>query len=421
MKKEGSAISAPRADTPGVLVELRGLCWDHPRCTAPMAAAAAEWSRWRPDVAIRWDARPLAAFNDQPIAAAAADYDLIFVDHPMMGEAAAAGCLAPLDELIAPDELAAIAADSIGGCHHAYGYDGRQWAVAVDAACQVAVADDDRLAELGAVAPRTWPEVLELARDHPGAMALPLYPSDAFCALLTMSAGGDPDVPHESAAADDTARRPFTDSGVELLTEVAALADPRSFDLNPPGLLDLMAGHDGSQAPAPAYVPLVFGYSLYQRPGATGRRLRFRDIPAAGRYPAGSVMGGAGLAVTAASRRPVAAAEFAAWVAGPAAQRHVVCPHQGQPASATVWADPSADRLVGGFFSGTKATIERVSVRPRAPWWPRFQEEAGTRLAAGLRAGRPAAQLSAELTAVFDRHRRGARPDGRSRPEEITP
>ncbi|HZB32526.1 MAG TPA: hypothetical protein VE465_20380, partial [Streptosporangiaceae bacterium] len=239
MKKEGSAISAPRADTPGVLVELRGLCWDHPRCTAPMAAAAAEWSRWRPDVAIRWDARPLAAFNDQPIAAAAADYDLIFVDHPMMGEAAAAGCLAPLDELIAPDDLAALAADSIGGCHFAYAYGGRQWAVAVDAACQVAVADEKRLAGLGAVAPRTWPEVLELARRHPGSMALPLYPSDAFCALLTMSAGdldggpGHPSEPNGSDESDEVVRRPFTDTAVELLTEVAALADPRSFDLNP--------------------------------------------------------------------------------------------------------------------------------------------------------------------------------------------
>src|SRR4051794_34324199 len=116
---------------------LRGVCWDHPRGTTPMAAAAGEGARRRPGGGIRGDARPLAAFNDQPIAVAAAGYDLIFVDHPMMGEAASTGCLAPLDELIAPGELTALAADSIGGCHHAYAYGGRQWALAVDAACQV--------------------------------------------------------------------------------------------------------------------------------------------------------------------------------------------------------------------------------------------------------------------------------------------
>jgi multiple sugar transport system substrate-binding protein len=378
-------------------IELRGLCWDHPRCTAPMAAAATEWARQRPGVVIRWDARPLAAFNDQPIAAAVAGYDLVFVDHPMMGETAPTGCLAPLDDLIAPSTLAALAADSIAGSHDTYGYAGHQWALAIDAACQVAVASEPGLARLGAAVPRTWTEVLDLARRHPAAVAIPLYPSDAFCALLSMSAGG-------LSATDRAPRRPFTEAAVESLIELAAVADPSSFDLNPPVLLDLMSGR-ADPADAPAYAPLIFGYSRYQRPGAPGRRLRFHDVPASGTGPGGGVLGGAGLAVTAAGRWPGEAAAFAAWIAGATAQRDIVCAHQGQPASTTVWADPSADRLVGGFFSGTRATIERAHVRPREPWWPRFQKEAGARLARLLRERAPARKAHAELAALLDRHR----------------
>jgi multiple sugar transport system substrate-binding protein len=125
--------------------------------------------------------------------------------------------------------------------------------------------------------------------------------------------------------------------------------------------------------------------------------------------PIGAVLGGAGLAVTAASRWPSEAAAFAAWIAGEQAQRDIVCAREGQPASASVWSDPEANRLVGGFFSDTRGTMERARIRPRAPWWPRFQEEAGTRLATLLRGRAPASTIGAELTALLARHRRSHR------------
>lgn len=376
----------------GDVIELRGLCWDHPRCTAPMATAAREWTGRHPEVVVRWDARPLAAFNDQPIEVAVRGYDLVFIDHPHVAETAPTGCLAPLDDLIAPDRLAALAADSIAASHHTYSYAGRQWALAIDAACQMAVADDERLAALGVAAPRTWAQVIELARRHRGAVALPLYPSDAFCALLSLS-----------AARGGALTEPLiTEEAVAVLRELAGLVGPRWLDANPPALLDCMAG-DADMAPA--YAPLVFGYTDYQRPGASGRRLRFLDVPAFGGEPEGAVLGGAGLAVTAGSGHPREAAAFAAWVAGTGAQRDIICRYGGQPASATVWADPAADTLVGGFFGGTRATIERACVRPLEPWWPRFQAEAGDTLVTLLRDREPEGRIHAELGRILDRHR----------------
>ena len=90
---------------PDQRVRLRGICWDHARCVKPMAAAAAVWRSVR-GVEVAWDARPLSAFNDQPVEELAADYDLIVFDHPMVGAAARAGCLAPLDDLL-PDSTSA--------------------------------------------------------------------------------------------------------------------------------------------------------------------------------------------------------------------------------------------------------------------------------------------------------------------------
>jgi multiple sugar transport system substrate-binding protein len=381
-------------------VSLRGLCWDHPRCTEPMAAAAAAWRRLHPHVAVEWEARPLAAFNDQPITEAVRGYDLVFVDHPAIAEAVPSGCLRALDELLPATTLAALAEDSVAGSHGTYRYAGHQWALAVDAACQVAVADEERLRTYAERPPSTWREVIRLSRRAPGAVAIPLYPSDAIISLIsiTVGLGRARGVPAPAALIDPAPAALIDPEAVELLCELVAHVDRRSFDLNPPGLLALMAvGPD-----APSYAPLLFGYTNFQRPDRPGRRLRFLDAPTAGGTPGGTVLGGAGLAVPSGSGSPGDAAAFAAWIAGARAQRDIVCPYGGQPASRRVWDDPSADALLGGFLSGTRATMLGAFVRPAAAWWPRFQEAAGERLVALLSGGASANRIFRELTAIAE-------------------
>ncbi len=350
--------------------------WDHERCRGPMLAAAARWRELCGDE-IAWDFRPLASFNDQPVAELAASYDLIVIDHPFVGTAAATRCLAPLDELVAAETLALLDADTVGPSHTSYGYCGRQWAVATDAACQVAAARDDLLP----VPPQTWDDVLALAQQEPGRMAMPLDPTDAICSLLTLCAARGSALGEDSAVDEDA---------VAYLSELVPNLHPDSFGFNPPRLLDRMSTSDEI-----AYVPLVFGYTNYSRSGRPERRLRFLDLPTPG-----SVLGGAGLAVSAGASDPMAAAAFAGWVAGAEAQREVVFPSGGQPASRTVWRDPAADALAGGFFSGTVDTIEAAHVRPRDPWWPAFQARGGKLLAAGLREGKAPGAIARGLAAL---------------------
>lgn len=366
-------------------VLLRGLCWDHPRCVRPMAAATEAYRRVRPDVRLEWSARPLAQFNDQPVDQIAAEYDLIFVDHPTVGSVAGAKSLVPLDTVLDADVLAGIAARSVGGSHDSYRWDGHLWALGVDAACQVAAYRADRLP--GEV-PTTWDEVFALARAVPGSVALPLYPSDAICTLFSLSAGA------ALAAGEEPVW--LNRDGADLLVELAGLVDPSCYGTNPPTLLDAMAG--GPAGGGIAYVPMIFGYANLSRPP-----LRFADVPGVDGRPRGAVLGGAGLAVSPASEHVAEAAAFAAWCLRTDTQREVLLPVGGQPADRAVWDDPTADALTNGFLSGTRATMDAAFVRPREPGWPEFQRDAGRLLVDLLRTGTTGRQVVTELTALADR------------------
>jgi len=371
----------------------------------PMLAAARAWATLRPGAEIEWSARPLAAFNDQPLEELARSSDLLVIDHPFTGTATRTACLAPLDELLPESVLAERADDSVGQSHASYSYGGSQWALAVDAACQVGVARDDLLAHHGRRVPETWEEVLALAAALPGRVAVPLYPTDAICSLLSLCANLG------AEAAGNDSFFPDRDVGaraLSVLSELVPHLHEESFSFNPPRALDRMRDSDEI-----AYMPLVFGYTNYSRPGAGARaRLRFVDIPSARDRPVGSLLGGAGLAVSSRSRRPFEAAAFAAWATGRDAQVEVIFPAGGQPASRSAWLDPALDAASGGFFSGTRATINAAHVRPRAPWWPPFQEEAGHVVVHALREREQAADAVAALERLYRRRRDGGESSG---------
>jgi hypothetical protein len=134
--------------------------------------------RWRQlgGVEITWDFRLLAAFNDQPVSELGRSFDLIVIDHPFVGTAASTRCLASLDELLPPETLGSLAADSMGASHASYRYAGCQSVLATDAACQVAVVRDDLLP----VRPESWDDVLAFVRRRPARAALPVRLHELF-------------------------------------------------------------------------------------------------------------------------------------------------------------------------------------------------------------------------------------------------
>jgi multiple sugar transport system substrate-binding protein len=149
---------------------------------------------------------------------------------------------------------------------------------------------------------------------------------------------------------------------------------PRScFDMNPIDALELLSSADA----AARYTPLLFGYSNYARAGFRSTLLHFGDMPEirAGAGPAGSLLGGAGLAVSAFSDDPAAAAAFAAFVASGPVQAGTYVRAGGQPANVEAWDSAEANRLTSGFFDDTRATLESSWLRPRHEGYLGFQEQ----------------------------------------------
>jgi multiple sugar transport system substrate-binding protein len=371
---------------------LRGSSWAHARGHDPLVATAAEYERRTSgSVAISWEPRSLYEFGVTPAQQLAADYDLLVIDHPHVGDVAATGCLVAIDTVASGAEVDQLAADSIGGSFAAYTWDGHVWALPVDAAAQVSVYHPDRLP---GGPPASWAAVADLADQ--GLVLWPLSQTDAFASFLTLAANnGTP-----CGAAPPAFIGPEAGRAVLAAMQGVARRLPEAcLEMNPIAALDGLAEADQTAA----YCPLLFGYSNYSRAGFRGARLRFADIPAlAAGGPVGSLLGGVGLAVSAGCRDRGAAVRYAMWAASAATQRGIWCAAGGQPASASAWDDACLDQVCGGFFSATRRTLDASWTRPRHPGYPAFQEWAMGRLHSCLTGSDDPAALFDDLNGAYE-------------------
>ena len=361
------------------MITLTGVSWDHPRGHDPMVATAETHMRSHPDVQIAWETRSLKDFGDYPVERLAERYDLILVDHPFTGTAASTRCLLPVDGHLAADYLAAQQSGSVGPSYASYLYAGHLWALPVDAAGQVSALRPDLLDR---PEPKSWEDVIDLAREQRETdkplVAIPLVPTDAVVSFFSICASlGTPLFAGSSGAVD----RPVGEEALEILKRLATLAHPESFGWNPIRTLDRM-----SQTDEIAYVPLLFGYSNYARPGFRRHLIRFTNVPRDGDgLPRGAVLGGVGLAVSARSSHPREAFAYARFVADPLTQRTTYFQAGGQPGHRSAWTDRDVNAAANRFFLDTLETLDHAYLRPTHVGYPAFQEEAGNVVHACLR------------------------------------
>ncbi|WP_105565733.1 ABC transporter substrate-binding protein [Microbacterium halophytorum] len=352
------------------MTTLRGITWDHPRGYDCVVAASTEYAR-ATGVVVEWEKHPLSAFEAAPIGELASRYDLIVLDHPHIPEAVALSALAPLDGAGHDDELAALAADSVGPGHATYAYAGHQWGLATDSAAQVALVRPDLLPE----APTEWDDVFALARQ--GRVLWPCNPVHALSSLVTLAAnaGATPGSEPGVFLQEEPAR-----AALELMHRLVELVPSDNLDQNPIDVAETLATSERY-----AYSPIAYGYVNYSRAGFRAHRIRCADIPRGPRGVAGSQIGGAGIAVSASAGDVDEARAFAIWLASPDVQRGVYSANGGQPGYAAAWDDDRLNAETLDFFRGTRATLEGASVRPRFPGWPEFQRRAGEWTNAALR------------------------------------
>lgn len=91
--------------------ELKGITWNHSRALPPLVATAQRFEEMNPTVRIHWEKRSLHEFGHAGLPELTRQYDLLVVDHPMMGAAAVEDVLRDLRLLLNQDEWTDMAED----------------------------------------------------------------------------------------------------------------------------------------------------------------------------------------------------------------------------------------------------------------------------------------------------------------------
>lgn len=374
---------------------LRGLTWDHPRGYRVLDALSRldRAGPSNPYGAVRlpviWSRQSLAGFEARPVRELAAEFDLLVIDHPGIGEAVEDGALMPLDELFGTEEIAAWQRVTVGGCGASYRWHDRQWAAPIDVAAQFGVA------RAGSISPppATWDEAIAFARNTPTVLCLGGPHALLMLCAVAVALGASPQNSGSRFLDRDTGQR-----ALDVMRRLYAVADREASVQDPISVLAAMATGSG-----PAYCPLVFGYINYQHPDRFPHQLTFFDAPAGvagGRR--GSVLGGTGMAISRFAADAPAAAEHIRRVASVRVQRTLYSDEGGQAAHLGAWHDSEIDRGVGRFYSATQATVTDAWVRPRFAGFIDFQREASAAVQSGLIS---AAAPNAILDELDDRFR----------------
>ena len=346
---------------------LRGITWNHSRALSPLVATAQRFEEQNPGVRIQWEKRSLHEFGHADLATLARNFDLLVIDHPMVGDAERV--LVDLLPLLSDNKIEDLKSDSLGPCFASYMYDGRLYALPIDAAAPAASLRPDLLDRLGLAEPQNWDDMMAMARL--GRVQMPGLPVDLFLNFmgLCVSRGSSVAASPEQFVDHEIGARCLAD-----LCELAALMPDEIYGMNPIAIYERMTGGDSV-----AFCPFAYTYSNYSRNGFADKHVRFSNPVALDEsVPMRTVLGGTGLAISVDCKDVPLALEYSLFVAGRTCQRTLYGMCGGQPARRSAWHDALLNQITDGFFSRTVASIETAYVRPRYHGYIRLQERAGT-------------------------------------------
>jgi multiple sugar transport system substrate-binding protein len=346
---------------------LNGITWGHSRGITPLLALSQRYSELHPHIEIRWKKRTLQEFADFPIEKLTHEYDLLIIDHPWVGCAAATNCVLPLEQYLSPAYLQDQLDNSVGYSHLSYQYDDHQWALAIDAATPAASYRADLLQQHNTGVPHTWNDLLDLAKD--GKVAVPAIPIDilmnfyGFC----IAHGAEPFSNEEEVIGEGIGLQAIT-----TMKELYSRIDKTMFNYNPIAVAEQMSTTDKYW-----YCPFAYAYSNYARKGYANRLLTYADVVSVKGRQLRTTIGGTGLSVSAFSKQRDIAIDFTSWAVSGECQRTIYVQHGGQPGHRSAWVDEESNRLTHNFFSRVLPVMENGYVRPRYNGYLYFQDHAG--------------------------------------------
>jgi multiple sugar transport system substrate-binding protein len=348
-------------------IVLNGITWGHSRGITPLLAASQRYSELHPDVEIKWKKRTLQEFADFPIEKLTKDHDLLIIDHPWVGCAAATECVLPLNEYLSKAYLDDQLNNSVGYSHLSYNYKNKQWALAIDAATPAASYRKDLFEKSNYKLPSTWEEVLELAKA--GKVAVPTIPIDLLMNFYTFCIveGKEP-----FKTEDEIIEKETGIAAIERMKQLYSLVDKKMFSCNPIAIAELMSSTDDHW-----YCPFAYCYSNYSRKGYAENLLHYTDVVSLNGSKLRTTIGGTGLAVSSFSNHKEVAVDFASWVVSGEIQRTLYVQNGGQPGHRSAWTDEDANHLTDDFFKNILPIMDNGYMRPRYNGYLYFQDYAG--------------------------------------------
>lgn len=369
---------------------LKGITWNHSRAFPPLIATAQRFEEYHPNVRIVWEKRSLHDFGHASLTELAEVFDLLVVDHPMMGEAA--DVLVNLRPLLSLDVWEDLKTDSTGPSFDSYVYKDALYALPIDAAAPAASFRNDLLAVADLSVPTKWSELLELARRN--LVRMPGFPADLFLNFMGMCVSRGSSVAVGDDYLFDTK---IASECLEELRELASFMPKVIYEWNPIALYEQMASSDEF-----AYCPFAYTYSNYSRVGFATRPLRFAlPVRLSDGAAMRTVLGGTGVAISASSSIADIAFEYSLYVAGHTCQNTLYSISGGQSARRSAWKNLVLNQLTDGFFERTLASIDTAYVRPRYRGYIRLQEQAGVPIVHYLKNGGSPSQALNQINRLY--------------------
>jgi multiple sugar transport system substrate-binding protein len=373
-------------------VVLRGITWNHSRAFPPVVAAAQRFEEQHPGIRIQWEKRSLHEFGHADIVTLAQNFDLVVIDHPMIGDAEATGVLTDLSPLLSFEARSDLQDDSIGPSFSSYIFQDKLYALPIDAAAPAASFRPDLFAKHHLQEPELWEDVVNLARS--GWVRMPAFSADIFLNFLGLC------VSRGSAVAANPDQVVEHDIGVhclEQLREIAGLMPNDIYRMNPIALYEQMSSEDTI-----AYCPFAYTYSNYSRSGFATQRVRFSNpVAVETGVPMRTVLGGTGIAISSGCRETALALEYCLYVAGRSCQSTLYGISGGQPARHSAWCDPLLNLITDHFFSRTAASVETSCIRPRYPGYVGLQERGGAAIVEYLKQHADTRRVLEQIDALY--------------------
>lgn len=348
-------------------IVLNGITWGHSRGYTPLMAYSQRFSEKYPGIEVVWKKRTLQEFADFPIEKLTEKYDLLIIDHPWVGCAAAKECVLPLDKLLSKSYLENQLQNSVGASHQSYFYEGHQWALAIDAATPAASYREDLFRKNHGALPNDWSDLIYLAKK--GKVAAPAIPIDLLMNfyMFCLAHNKEPFLNDDEVIDSKTGLQ-----ALETMREFYSLLDKKMFSCNPIAVAELMANTDDYW-----YCPFAYCYSNYSREGYAKNILHYTNLVEFNGKKLRSVIGGTGIAVSAFSNYKEWAVKFAEEIVSEKIQSTFYVQHGGQPGHKTAWLNDDANSLCNDFFKNVLPVMENGYLRPRYNGYLYFQDHAG--------------------------------------------